>query len=394
VTNSRALLFSTLLLLYGWSSCSPTDTEEADITTSFFIQLEEGHPAYEHRKIVQRVAGWAAERDPVGSELLIIKDGRPIFRGNWGEMDRERIDPWRKNTICRLRSLSNPILATAVLMLQKSGKLELEDPISKYLPEFAENRWGRITIAELLSHTAGLSNIGSPKLLQESETLCAYVDALAATETRPNRDRSQRFAEDDFNLIACLITRVSGMPLQQFLKKRIFQPLGMRDTYTTFNTDVPWRERLASTYSLSATGLGFRRINNNETNPSVPYFHASRGVFSTALDYARFIRLWMNGGMVDGKQLLSPKEIQLGHRIPNGMSSLPGVFSHAWELFGGQPLEPRIPPPFGHIGADESVVLASPEKGLVFIYLTQSRGGKTAAMFAEQVSEYLRTKTP
>ena len=394
MTKSRALLFTSLLLLLGWTSCSPTDTEEEDVTTSFFIQLKEGHPAYEHRKLIQMVAGWAAERDPVGSELLILKDGRPIFRGNWGEQDRERIEPWRKNTICRLRSLSNPILATAVLMLQKSGHLKLGDPVSKYLPEFGEDRWGRITIAELLSHTAGLSSDGSPKLLQGSETLCNYVESLAASRTKPNRDQTQHFAGNDYNLIACLITRVSGMPLQQFLRKRIFRPLGMKDTYTTFSTDEPWSERLASTYSLAASGLGFRRITDNETNPSIPYFHAARGLFSTGTDYARFIRMWMNGGTAEGKKLLTPAEIELGHSTPKDVRAVPGAFSHAWELFGDRPIDSRIPAPFGQIGADESVVLASPEKGLIFIYLTQSRGGKTAATFAEHVSEYLRTKTP
>ena len=362
--------------------------------TSFFIKLKEKHPAYEHRKLIQMVAGWAAERDPVGSELLIIKAGRPIFRGNWGERDRERIEPWSKNTICRLRSLSNPILATGVLMLRKSGKLELQDPISKYLPEFAGERWGQITITQLLSHAAGPAGNGSPELLQKSETLCDYVEALAGSGATQRRDQSQRFADNDYNLIACLITRVSGMPLQQFLKKRIFDPLGMKDTYCTFNTDDSWGERLASTYSLAPSGLGFRRITDNETNPSVPFFHASRGVFSTAPDYARFVRLWMNGGTVGGTQLLSPKEIKIGHSVPKGMPILPGVFSTSWELFGELPLDTRILPPFGQIGADESVVLASPEKDLIFIYLTQSRGGKSATIFAEQVTEYFRTKTP
>jgi len=386
------LLGVLLLLVVG--SCEETVALDDDSTTSFFIQLEEGHPAYEYRDLIRKVAGWAAERDPVGSELLILSEGRPLFRGNWGELDRERQAPWKKNTICRLRSLTHPILATAILMLRKDGKLELSDPVERYLPEFDRERFGPMTIGELLSHTSGLSNVGTAQLLQHSGDLCSFVETIATRDVRAQLDHTQSFSEIGYNLLACVISRVSGHPIDEFLKRRIFTPLGMKDTHTTIRASDPWSERLASTYSLSPSGLGFRRIIDGEAEPSVSYFHAGRGIFSTALDYARFLRLWVNKGQVNGKSLLSSEEIALGHTLPEGVAPLPGSYSNAWELFGEAPLDPSLPAPFGHFGGDESVALVSPEKDLTFIYFTQSRGGDTARAFASAVSEIFRAKAP
>ena len=221
-----------------------------------------------------------------------------------GYADLEQKFPMKANTLFAIASMTKPITGTAVMILKDQGKLSLDDPVSKYIPEFksASLKSGLpkrpITIRDLVTHTSGLvgsqQNAGSLK-----ETAIALANRPLGFEPGTKWQYSP-----GLTVAGRIVEVVSGQPFDVFLRKRIFGPLKMNDT--TFHPTAAQQKRLAKIYapgkdgkSLVATTSWIAKVDPKRSpNPS-------GGLFSTAADLAKFYRMVLNGGELDGTRILS-----------------------------------------------------------------------------------------
>jgi CubicO group peptidase (beta-lactamase class C family) len=285
-----------------------------------------------------------------GTVALIARHGKIAYSKSFGTMDEGK--PMTNDTIFRIASMTKPITSVAVMMLLEEGKVLLNDPVSKYLPEFKnpsvlvsdgpnEDQYHlvpakrEITIRHLLDHTSGISyGFWGRKHLARLYTDAGISDGLIQTEgtigegvkklaRMPLMNQPGEAWEYGLNtdVLGRLVEVVSGMPLDQFFQERIFKPLGMKDTY--FFLPEEKRPRFAAVYTPNEQG-GISRlpegpvrmgpvlfsINWHYKGPRT-YFSGGGGLVSTASDYVRFLQMLLNGGKLDGVQLLGPKVVEL-----------------------------------------------------------------------------------
>jgi CubicO group peptidase (beta-lactamase class C family) len=301
---------------------------------------------------LERIAA-AVQRDVDAKEVagvvtLVVRHGKVAWFDARGMADREAGKPLDKDAIFRICSMSKPITSTAVMMLYEEGSFLLEDPVSKYLPEFRNPRVlvrpaagqtysipasREITIRDLLRHTSGLTygwnadlghayqdaNVASG-LLQYDGTIGDCVKRLAPLPLLFNPgDRWEYGLSVD--VLGRLVEVVSGVPLDQFLKTRILDPLGMKDTYFFLPDDKA--PRLATAYTFY-DGAGLARFPDKPIVEgtfaySADYpvrgpkklFSGGAGLVSTAMDYARFCQMMLNGGRLGDVRILSRKSVEL-----------------------------------------------------------------------------------
>jgi len=276
-----------------------------------------------------------------GAVTLVARRGRLVHFEAHGLMDIESKRSMQKDAIFRIPSMSKPITGVAVMMMLEEGKLRLNDPVSKFLPEFKDSKVAvakgnsgdsytvpadrELTIRDLLTHTNGLmtGGLGSksgPPRPAPGDTLATYVPKLAAVplDFQPGTQwaYSGLAAPDTLSRIVEL---VSGQSYDEFLQTRIFQPLGMKDTF--FYPPDDRRPRLATLYRKSPNGL---QRAENQDGFSLTYFSGGGGLMSTAQDYLQFAQMLLNGGELHGQRLLSPRTVDL-------MAS-----NHVGEMFNGK----------------------------------------------------------
>ena len=289
-----------------------------------------------------------ADKRISGAVTLVVRHGQVAWFDAQGMADREAGKAMQRDAIFRICSMSKPITSTAVMMLYEEGKFLLEDPISKYLPEFANPKvlvkpvngqpysipaTREIQIRDLLRHTSGLvynwntdlgqsysdANVASG-ILQYDGTIGDSVRRIAGIPLLFNPgDRWEYSLSVD--VLGRLVEVVSGMPLDQFLRTRILEPLGMKDTYFFLPAEkVP---RLATAYTYYE-GKGLNRFPDTPIveglfsySADYPYrgprklFSGGAGLSSTPMDYARFCQMMLNGGSLDHVRLLSRKSVEL-----------------------------------------------------------------------------------
>jgi len=279
-----------------------------------------------------------------GLVTIVARGGKVAHFETFGRLDVELNVPMRKDAIFRMASMSKAVTSVAVVMLMEEGKLLLADPVSKYLPAFrqtsvavpgpagASGRVGLvpakrdITIRDLLTHTAGVSYGEGPAAAQwkaagiqgwyladRKEPIAAIADRIATLpfDAQPGERFVYGYATD---ILGALVEKVSGVPLDQFFRTRIFEPLKMVDS--SFFLAPEKRPRLTTVYSAAPAG-GIARAPDGGTGqgdyvdgPRV-CFGGGAGLLSTATDYTRFLQMLLNGGELEGARLLSPKSVEL-----------------------------------------------------------------------------------
>lgn len=273
----------------------------------------------------------------LGATMLVARDGRVVDRGEFGHADLARRKPMRRDAIFRIYSMTKPIASVAVLMLMEEGRLSLDDPVSRFLPEFANLRRFSggtadapmlvppatpLTLRHLLTHASGFAvNAGSnPEAarlferadLHASASLSEFTRKLAAV---PLADEpGTRFAYDGANTetLARVVEVVSGRPFPDFLQERILGPLRMRDT--GFVVPAPKRGRVVDLSTMSDGGHLALADTASAREPGVMlqrYPSAAGGLYSTVDDYFRFAQMLANDGRLDGVRLLSRKTVDL-----------------------------------------------------------------------------------
>jgi CubicO group peptidase (beta-lactamase class C family) len=284
-----------------------------------------------------------------GATVLIARNGKIVYYKGLGYDDVDKKTPMKKDAICRIASQTKAITSVAVMMLYEEGKLLLSDPVSKYIPEFknpkvldkfnsADTTYTtvpakrEVTIHDLLTHTSGIAyaQIGS------KESNAIYYKAGVVGGIGVNKiilgdkmkilgglplmhQPGEKFTYGlNTDLLGYVIEVISGMSLDEFFKKRIFEPLGMKDTY--FYLPKEKRNRLATLYSEDSMKHIKKDGETYELNGTLyvnypdmdgTYFSGGGGLSSTAYDYSIFMQMLLNGGEYNGKRILSRASIRM-----------------------------------------------------------------------------------
>jgi len=292
---------------------------------------EAGFSSERLQRIHQMLQRRIDAHDIAGAVTLVARNGRIVHFETHGLMDIETNRPMARDAIFRMASMSKPVTGTAIMMLAEEGKLRLTDPVSKFIPEFKDLKVAvakagstpnapqfytvpadrEITIRDLLTHTSGLvsgpiSTAEAAKLGRKpTDTLADYIPRLASVplEFQPG-SRWSYTPGAGFDTLGRIVEIVSGQTFDVFLKQRIFDPLGMKDTF--FSPPEDRLQRIATNYRKTAKGL------EKLPDPGpTKYFSGAGGLRSSADDYVLFGQMLANGGQLNGKRLLSPRSVEL-----------------------------------------------------------------------------------
>ncbi len=340
-----AVVFSSVLLPLAAASLPAAKPEDVGLSSDRLQRI--------HEMIMRRVEAG----DISGAVTMVARRGRLVHFEAHGVMDLDSKKPMTKDALFRLASSSKPVTATAILILMEEGKLKLTDPVSKYIPEFKNSKVAveavrtaapmtdqgpaagdkyytvpanhDITIIDLLTHTSGLGSGGVTsadfqKLLQArtpTETLADFIPRLGGVPLDFQPGTQWRYSGlAGFDTLGRIVEVVSGLKFDEFLRKRLFEPLGMDNTW--FNVPEKEQAHIATIYNRTAAGLQKPATPLRIGSPA--YFSGAGGLTSTAPDYLQFAQMLCNGGQLNGKRILSPWTVDL-------MTS-----NNVGELFEGQ----------------------------------------------------------
>lgn len=249
-----------------------------------------------------------------GAVLLIARHGKIVVHDAIGWKNYAYRLPMDKDTLFQMASTTKPLTATAILMLEEDGKLSTSDTVAKYFESFQNEKSKSITITHLASGTSGfrIGPIMYPFDKDErAPTLRKAVDRFGTEGPAVEVGGSFSYSNAAFNTLGALIEHVSGMPLEDFWRTRIYEPLGMVDTSN--HDDVTKEERMATHYGaqMNATGqVTFSRSFTPGDPPEYPVVRASGGLVSTALDYARFLQMYLDRGAFSGGRIISTDSVK------------------------------------------------------------------------------------
>ena len=281
-----------------------------------------------------------------GAVSIVIKDNQVVQYKGYGYADVATKKPMKNDAIFRIMSQTKAITSIGAMILYEQGKFLLDQPISDFIPEFknpvvldkfndADTTYttipakSEITIRQLLTHTSGLdyTDIGSSKVAaiyskNHIPSGLGYFDADLLERMKALGKLPLSFQPGEkwqyglnSDLLGCLIEVISGMNLEEFLRKNIFDPLGMKDTY--FNVPPSKANRLATVYTEDASNKiiswshEFRNIDPDYPIMKKRYFSGGAGLSSTAFDYAIFMQMLLNGGKYNGHQILGKRTVEM-----------------------------------------------------------------------------------
>jgi CubicO group peptidase (beta-lactamase class C family) len=317
---------------------------------------------------------WVEAGEVVGAELLVIARKRTVLHLTAGWKDRERRIPMRPETIFRIRSMTKPFTGTLALMLAEQGVLELEDPVARWLPSFDHAGSRGVTIEHLLRHVAGFDHPGFPAPITRYGSLRGAADAVG--RAGPGAEPGSRYCYSDAGsaCLGALVAEAGKAPLEELMRERILEPLGMADTLCVLRHEEPRRLRVSCSYKL--TDRGFEKYWDIMKPPMLDFLAGAGGLYSTPRDFARFLACWMHGG----GGLLSPQSVERALSVTpmSREAAAHGAYGMQWYLYSeADAHDDSVLQVFGHDGSDGTWGMAIPKLDLMVLYFSQSRGGGT-----------------
>jgi CubicO group peptidase (beta-lactamase class C family) len=327
-----------------------------------------------------------------GAVTLVAHEGRTVSLEAVGQADLDSQKPMRPNQLFWIASMTKPMTAVCVLLLQDEGKLSVDDPVEKHLPEFKDlwlveerakdrlvlKRPARvITIKDLLTHTSGLGNMETPR---PTATLAELVGGYAKLPLQFEPGSRWQYSNPGINTLGRLVEVVSGMPFAEFMDQRLFRPLGMNQT--TFWPTPAQQKRIATSYQPASSGKGleptevtFLRGAPLEDRNRTPY--PAGGLYSTAEDVAKFYQMMLDGGVARGKRLLSASAVRQLTTTQTGDIKTGFTEGMSWGLGFQVVKEPQgvtamlSPGTFGHGGAYGTQSWADPRTKTIYVLMIQ-----------------------
>jgi CubicO group peptidase (beta-lactamase class C family) len=347
--------------------------------------------AAEPSKLSSAVQPYVDKQELAGAVMLVANKDKVLATEAIGFADVAAKKPMRTDAMFWIASQSKPITATALMTLVDEGKLHVDDPVEKYLPQFKGQMFVAekddnhallkkpshpITVKNILSHTSGLpfsSGIEKPTL--DRFPLADRVNSYAMQPLDFDPDTKYQYSNAGINTAARIIEVVSGQRFEQFLDERLFGPLGMKDT--TFWPSDEQVARLAKSYKPGQGNKGLAETTITQvyyplTDRTERYPMPAGGLFSTAADLARFYQMVLNNGEASGRRILSEAAVkQMTSRQTR--ENLRNSYGFGFQTNGNA---------IGHGGAYSTNSHIEKDRGLILIWLVQHAGfpgdGKTA----------------
>jgi CubicO group peptidase (beta-lactamase class C family) len=363
------------------------------------------------QRINQLIERKIKEEKIVGALTLVARRGKLVHLATAGQADLEANKPLKSDAIFRIYSMTKPITTVAAMMLYEEGKFQLDDPVAIYLPEFKDVQvYGEggalmkpkspMTIRHLMAHTSGLTygffgntpvdqQYRAANLMSGDSTLAEFTQKLAKLPLLFHPGEQWNYGVNT-DVLGRLVEVWSGLTLDEFFRQRIFKPLGMNDT--GFDVPAAKLERFTTNYQWGLNPLAVgeamgKRVVSDHPGKSryaspAKFFSGGGGLVSTAQDYLRFCQMLLNGGMLDGARLLSPKTVQLitsDHtkhaRLPQGGVALRrgAAFGLGFQVVTDTAENQRIGSvgTFDWSGAATTSFFIDPQEQLIGILMTQ-----------------------
>ena len=290
---------------------------------------EVGFIATRLKRLSDRIEEGVKNNELPGAVVLIARNGKLVMFDSFGFRDKEAKAPMTNDTIFRIASMTKPIVSVAAIMLMEEGKLTLADPVSRFIPAFADTKVAvekkkedgtveyeqepqtrPMTVQDLLRHTSGLT-YGAPGTNQLKQS---YLDMKVNDRGQTNADMADKLAKLaliyqpgttwEYSMSTDVLGRVievaSGMPLDKFIEERITKPLKMGDTGFEVGSD----KKARGAKPLKGGAIP-------DVTEKFTWRSGGGGMVSTAADYARFLQMFANGGQLDGVRLISRKSIDM-----------------------------------------------------------------------------------
>jgi CubicO group peptidase (beta-lactamase class C family) len=384
------------------------------------------------QRVTQMIQRRIAAGDLAGAVVAVARKGRVAYVNAQGVMDLDTKQPMTPANMFRIASMTKPVIGVGVMLMVEEGKLRINDPVSRYIPEFRNMKVGvlqttpagrgaggaspanaggqpaspqfytvpaqrEITIKDLLTHVSGLgsgpmANSDIEKVARkDGETLAQYIPRLGGTtlEFQPG-SRWTYSPGAGFETLGRVLEVVSGMPLDRFFRTRIFDPLGMKDiTFWPTDAQMP---RVATVYARTPAGLTKQVMPNDKMSRNV-YFRGSGGLYSTAEDYLPLGIMLAAGGEMNGKRLLSRKTVEMmsAAHVPDTLPGRPAgegyglsvrvVTNHAAR---GTMLSDGT---FGWTGAQGTHFFVDPKEELTAVLMVQTSNGEIQRDFEDLVAQ-------
>ena len=328
-----------------------------------------------------------------GANIIVARKGKIVLSETFGMMDQKAKKPMRPDTIFRIYSMTKPITSVAAMMLYEQGNLKLDDPISKYIPEFKglkvysesgkhDDQVNQMSIRDLFRHTSGLTygyfgNTAVDKMymargvLKRKSSLQDMINKLSEIPLLHQPAAKWHYSVST-DVLGYLVQKISGQPLNEFFRQKIFEPLDMKDT--AFYVPKEKVNRLAACYGPKQNGE-FRVIDDPSKSQYLAQpllFSGGGGLVSTARDYLRFSQMLLNKGQLDGRRLLHSETVEMmtSNQLPDSVKRGQG---EGFGLgFSVRLRDGRFPQgEYGWGGAASTHFWISPKDKLIVIALSQ-----------------------
>ncbi len=305
-------------------------------------------------RVAELAERYVAQGNYSGVVTMIARKGKVVHLNAAGSFGVDDPKPMQTDTLFRIYSMTKPVTAVAAMMLYEQGKFRLDDPVHLYLPEFKDQKvWvdgkevaakSPMTMRQLFTHTAGLTYGFTPdnpvdiayneQKVLDSKDLAEFVDKVAKLPLRFQPGTRYHYSVS-VDVLGAAVERMSGVTLDEFFRKRVFEPLGMQDTF--FNVPAEKMSRLASDQYWDKDSKKIMTVppSSQRNYKDNGMYSGGGGLVSTASDYMKFAQMVLNGGTFNGVQILSPKTVEylsLNHLTPavraEGANAYPGLSLH------------------------------------------------------------------
>jgi CubicO group peptidase (beta-lactamase class C family) len=337
------------------------------------------------------------QKDLAGAVAVVGRHDKVVATAVVGFQNLADKTPMQADTLFRIASMTKPITAVGVMILVDEGKLKIDDPVEKHLPEFHGQKLRTkdpdggtrlveparlVTIRDLMTHTSGMAG-GLPRepanlYIKRDHTLTDAVKLFAKEPLDFQPGAKWQYCNTGIDTLGRLVEVGSGQSFETFMQKRVFDPLGMKDT--TFYPTPAQAKRLAVTYGVEKGELVASKGDIIGVPPGAKYPIPAGGLCSTGPDIARFYRMMLNGGTLDGRRILSPESVKTMTTLQTGEIVCGFTSGMGFGLGFAVVRQPQgvtamlSPGAFGHGGAFGTQSWADPKQDLILIMLIQRTG--------------------
>ena len=300
-----------------------------------------GFSAERLKALQQTMRALVDEGKLAGVTTLVARHGKVVYLDAYGVQDLATKRPVTNDTIFRLASMTKPIIGVAMMMLWEQGKWTLNDPVAKHIPEFADLKVAApngqvpqttpMTMRQLMSHTAGFDvNAGYAKANLRDSDLQGMIDKLAQLPLAAQPGSDWRYGPS-VDIQGYIVEKLSGQKLDVFLRTKIFEPLGMKDT--GFWVDASKMNRTTNVFTYGPDKRIIAAPTQSDPSMKPAFLSGSGGLLSTTDDYFQFAQMMLNGGQANGRRFLKASTVELmrtnvlaeGVAVDTSGSGLPGI---------------------------------------------------------------------